>query len=523
MAVYAVLAAAIAAPVVARPSRFMLDDAAFYLQVGHNFASTFRSTFDGATLTNGYHPLWMLACSALSLAVGNNKPWLLHAATIAQLLLFVGTAFLLAATARSHTRSWRWSLLPPTAYFWGAIVFGSEAFLNGFVLALFCWLSSARDDSLGRQARIGAVLGLAILARLDNVFVAAAYFAGRLLLRRHTRQETGWLAAGACAAACTVAPYLATNAWYFGHVMPISGAIKSTLPHVTFAPHAVGKLGLLLTAISAASLVWLWRRRHDPISVPLWSLNTGTILLTGYLVFATRHQTTWHRYYVPSALNLALMLPLAIDAVKASVSFRLPSGAARTCGLALLAGLLVLVAAKNWVQARSWAEMWYEPGGLAGAPAPPWPESMARELDARLPAGTRVLVFDYPGYLAFFSRLAVIPSDGLMMNFESDADLRQHGIAPFLAERGVSYLLLPSLLNPGHSNIVRLEPTRGPGALDVRFYAPLTGEFVGSLHLPDACRVLDLNAVTTNRYARWLDIGLWRFPCQDSPAGPPPV
>jgi hypothetical protein len=512
LAVYGALAAAIVAPVLARPSRFMLDDAAFYLQVGHNFASTFRSTFNGVTLTNGYHPLWMLACSALSLAVGNSKPWLLHAASGAQLLLFAGTAAVIAATARSCSRSWWWSLVPATAYFWGAIVFGSEAFLNGFVLALFCWLSSARDDSARRQAWVGAVLGFAILARLDNVFIAFAYFAGRLLVRP-SRQEAVWLVAGAGSAACVVVPYLATNAWYFGHLMPISGAIKSTLPHLTFTPRAIGKLGWLLTAISAASLVWVWRRRNEAISMALWSLNTGTILMTGYLVFATRHQTVWHWYYVPAALNLSLMLPLAIDAVRARNPLRFRSDIARVLGLALLAGVMSLLAAKNWVQARSWAEMWYEPGGLTGPAAPPWPESMARELDARLPPGTRVLVFDHPGYLAFFSRLAVIPSDGLMMDFDSDAYLRENGISAFLTRLGVGYLLLPSVLNPGHSNIVRLEPARKPGALDVRFFAPTTGEFAGSLHLPDACRVLDLNAVTPDRYARWLDIGLWRFPC----------
>lgn len=518
LAIYAGLAAAAVVPVVAWPSRFMLDDPVFYLQVGHWFASTLRSTFNGVELTNGYHPLWMLVCAALSLVTGHDKPLLLPAATFAQLALFGGIAALTIAALRPITRSWWWSLVPLTAYFWGALILGSEAFLNGLLLVLFAWLGTRPGDSIRRQALIGVVLGLCVLARLDNIFVACGYAGARLWIKRPVSRELIGLSACAAVAAAVVAPYLATNLVYFGHLVPVSGAIKSALPHFAFDPRAVGKLGLVLTAISAGSLAVAWRlRTHpstSPLAVPMAALNAGTILLTLYLVTATRHQTVWHWSYVPAALNLALVLPVALDFVRGHAGRRLPPRLAGTAGIVALVVALSPLVAKNWVQAHGWAEMWYERDGLTLSGETPWPEAVARSLDARLPAGTRILVFDHPGYLAYFSRLAVIPSDGLMMNFESDASLRQHGIDAFLRDAGVRHLLLPSNLNPGHSNIVRLSPARTPDGLDVQFFSPLTGEDVGTLRLSQSCRTLDLSALTSNPFARWLEIGLWTFPCQ---------
>jgi hypothetical protein len=44
---------------------YFQDDFFYYLQVAKNLAEYGRSTFDGTTLTNGYHPLWLLLLTIL--------------------------------------------------------------------------------------------------------------------------------------------------------------------------------------------------------------------------------------------------------------------------------------------------------------------------------------------------------------------------------------------------------------------------------------------------------------------------
>jgi hypothetical protein len=43
------------------------DDAFYYFQIARNIVTLHRSSFDGAHLTNGYHPLWMLTLVGLDL------------------------------------------------------------------------------------------------------------------------------------------------------------------------------------------------------------------------------------------------------------------------------------------------------------------------------------------------------------------------------------------------------------------------------------------------------------------------
>src|SRR5579883_1358590 len=52
---------------------FFEDDFFYYLQIARNFAEHGRSTFDGVTPTNGYHPLWMIVLSLLWRCAGERR------------------------------------------------------------------------------------------------------------------------------------------------------------------------------------------------------------------------------------------------------------------------------------------------------------------------------------------------------------------------------------------------------------------------------------------------------------------
>ena len=81
------------AVLVAVPDHTFADDSYFYFQVAWNMARGMGSTFNTIMPTNGYHPLWMLICTAVFKVIPS-RPEAVHgiAAVIAVLdVLMLGT------------------------------------------------------------------------------------------------------------------------------------------------------------------------------------------------------------------------------------------------------------------------------------------------------------------------------------------------------------------------------------------------------------------------------------------------
>src|SRR5262245_55744707 len=50
------------------------DDFFYYLKIAHTIVTQGRSSFDGLTTTNGFHPLWMaVICAIYRLASGESR------------------------------------------------------------------------------------------------------------------------------------------------------------------------------------------------------------------------------------------------------------------------------------------------------------------------------------------------------------------------------------------------------------------------------------------------------------------
>ena len=56
--------------IIHHPPAFLDDDAFFYAQIAYNFGELHQSTFDGITITNGYHVLWQLFLGFISILTG---------------------------------------------------------------------------------------------------------------------------------------------------------------------------------------------------------------------------------------------------------------------------------------------------------------------------------------------------------------------------------------------------------------------------------------------------------------------
>ena len=252
-----------------RPFGYAAADTFYYLVVARNIARHGSFSFDAEHATNGFHPLWQLLTGALAFVTelfgGHGRALLLGAILLGLGLVTAGVALLARAFADDGVLSPWFTLLPVGVYgfllapFWIARiavlaapttsmegpfpVYGtlwsyvngmeSGAVLCAFGLCALLHRAWNQAPTLARAVRYGLALAALTLARLDHVFFALALTAEWCLSAwRRRRPAPEWLALLA-AFGVPVATDLAINIHWFGGAMPVSGALKTSFPHVT--------------------------------------------------------------------------------------------------------------------------------------------------------------------------------------------------------------------------------------------------------------------------------------------------
>jgi hypothetical protein len=154
------------------------DDAFYYYKIAQNITTGQGMTFDGINRTNGFHPLWMAVCVPVF--------WLARFDLVLPLrvLMLVSAAFSLGAGILIFRLLKKF--VPPEAAALAAMVWsflpsihrvvvqgGLETSASAFFLMLTFYLAAQWriERDWKRLALLGLSAGLAILARLDNVFV----------------------------------------------------------------------------------------------------------------------------------------------------------------------------------------------------------------------------------------------------------------------------------------------------------------------------------------------------------------
>ena len=256
-------------PPAVKPTKFVADDSYFYLQIAQNIVVGHGSTFNQVTSTNGYHPLWMLFCTAAFVI----PAWSKHVAILYDFCLYqalplLGTILYFSKIAiRLKVRFWHIGVPVFGSYLLSISLFASEAYLNAFLgtLASFYMTNAIRrKPQLLPWIYVGIIVGLFVLARLDNVFLAGSFILVAILSGSEVKIEefakslrsphwvSGWIAIlFRTQRRKLLANYLTTE-----HFMPISGAIKYSL---LAAKLAEGYWGLPCARIS---LDWLAIPNH---------------------------------------------------------------------------------------------------------------------------------------------------------------------------------------------------------------------------------------------------------------------
>jgi hypothetical protein len=434
---FILLIAAYAFLFIRRPSPFFADDSFFYLQVGRNFALGHGSTFNRLMPTNGYHPLWMLLCAAVY-CVFPDRIVGLH--LVAALIVALNIIALLAATKllqKLRAPAWvAWTILIPFLF---GLQLGTESSLSAAMLAamlLALYLFFLKPDwTIGFAFNLLAAL--AVLSRLDSIFVVACVWIAvlawclknRKAAPRVLRIHLSFIALYAA----LWGAYLASNLLWFHMLMPISGLLKSENGRDHLLGHNLPHTAMVSLAISAISLLILWKKQQDR-----WFLFAelpffiGILFHAAYITLRMTSETRWTWYYVSWALLAALTAPRAAACV-----FRAPSRA--TLRLALRSAAITV--------AVLFSVLLFYKMGLVHAR-----EQVAE--DTRVPAMRqtmqadgihRLLAYDQPGGMAYFTQLAIVPLDGLMADRKFQSDLSQRGIAAFIRNNQIDGFAGPTV------------------------------------------------------------------------------
>lgn len=436
-----------AAPVVWRSAfgvNDFQDDAWYYVVAAKNFIGAGIFSLDGATATNGFHPLWMAMLLALFGAIGIEAPLdcQVLATTALEQALFLFAVVACIEGAFRHSReelAWRTGYLALLAFllFPGHTVFrqGMETTLAALAF-VFVVRAYERDSPRG----LGLALALLFLARLDTaVFVAApllAWSAGARVL------ELRRLAAAAAPIAVAFAAYSAVNLAATGHVIPISGAIKSSFP----VPH--WNAGFLAEPLNLVSLFG-WRTLFEGVNLAACIALTALGIVAAVFARASASKRKilgiglvaavlaanlllfqrWQKSIDPRYLVLPTMAALFFAAATAQLALeRLsPPRLSRLLPIALLAALALeaIDAARHLAERAARRENTVR--------------AIFEEITRALPANA-VLAGTDVGAMSFWTRRPVVNLDGVMNTFEYQDRIAQGGLKRYLRERGVTHL-----------------------------------------------------------------------------------
>lgn len=425
---------------------FVPDDAGYYFKIAKNLASGSGSSFDGIHATNGYQPMWLLVLTAVHWVLTLDSDGMLRLILIFQFGVAVLALGVLTATVN---RFFKESVSVPVlmiAIFTAVLpsINGMESTLLLAVISALIFLFTGRTDPCEmdcmRSYCLGLAVGIVVLCRLDLIFMpiaAGIVWLVSIITDSHRRvSRLLALAVFAVGTVCAVLPYLSLNFISTGHLMPISGVLKSGFPNIN-SPLVLpahldfrsifGLIGahIYLLAILARSfrlhvVEKIGRAFHFTTLTLCLAVSfhfIHTVLFMKWAIF------WWH--YAFYALVGAIVFGVAIDYVFRHLTER---------NQQILGTMLTVVVASvtvTWIKSKfdepldnNWVVQSYLAGQFAKANTGP---------------GTIFAMKD-AGIFGYVSERRTINLDGLVNDYYFQRVLRDQDLARYLMRNRVAYL-----------------------------------------------------------------------------------
>lgn len=425
------------------PDNFFADDSYFYFQVASRLAHGLGSSFNSLMPTNGYHPLWLLVCTAVFRCVPNHYR-AVHVIGLVITLLNLGALVRLTQLLRKAGTTLpylAWLLYMPFCF---TTQLGTEGALSGFFLAAtaFCAYRFLLEPVLPAACLYALLAALAVLSRLDNIFIIAVLSLALVLAAPADQRKRNLVLLGKAAPIALVlwAAYILSNHHWFGTLQPISGLLKAhskgehklftNLPRTAWVDLALIIAGLTIVRRTALKRDLF----HRTIELPL---AFGVLLHALYITFVLSSETRWSWYYTSWTLLASILLARAGSTLFQRYCSRTHRTAPAVASLhtALFTFTYLALLAIWWVNSLHR----FGHNDLT-AQDPGFQQNVVKgdHLHA-------LLAFDKPGRIAYYSTADIVPLDGLMGNLKFQRDLATSGIAAFDTANHIDGFIGPPL------------------------------------------------------------------------------
>ena len=435
------------------------DDSFYYFQIARNLAAGKFSTFDGGiTLTNGYHPLWMLLITPFYWIF--DKETALFVIKAFEIMLIAAGIALIAGAARLARLPWILLFaLPPVLYLNLDLFLGLEAAVALFMLGLFFLNQCLYARNPGRWKWSLAAAAFALpWARLEYVAISLATAAALCLIERSRLERsfsTSWkesirsitalpAVTPLCGACAGILLYFAYNWLIFGGIVPVSGAVKQAWSQwdwereggysltqnfldVLRDPVFDDDIWIAMEVGAYVLLVW-WFARHSrsrrdrlllSFLVCVFGLAAGHLAKFAQIVLTmTPTMGIYGWYFVPAFLMMTLIVPIrcyvAIYFIRRFIEPR-SSLTARilNLGSVLVCAVFLLMEAdftKPFRYVSSISKNLYQEWEIASYMG-------VQIMNRVLPEGNVIGSWD-SGVIGYFSRFPVVNLDGLTNSYD---------------------------------------------------------------------------------------------------------
>lgn len=452
---------------------YLSDDAYYYFNVARHISLGMGPTFDGVTVTTGFHPLYTFLLAALHHGLALTDNGLVRSALLINAISFLLTGWFILVAAR---RMWGQTAGIWAAIFWYSnpsaillITTGMEGSLYACLVAAFiaCFVPVMAMDSRTNSAWIpyalaGLLGGLCVVARTDALLLiaiaAGMIFISPLISRTaHSLlefvRERMWLQGARAFLFLAVAlipfAFWLIYAWYYtGTYLQTSAQMKQI-----WRQQALAGLDPLHELLFSAGILWVWLSKSI-IKVPIVKYaallggfsgarngliatrsNAGVVhllwllpLLLG-IAYSVGFPATWTWYYAPGLVTLTILAAGGIVMIwQRSLGDR-PSN--RTTRALIL--IIVLAAIESYgylaVKAvrgrnRNQADMY----------------QVALWMRDNIPSDARMAAWN-AGVYSWYSGRTVINLDGLINNEIAPIRKRGETVGGYLLQRDVQYVV----------------------------------------------------------------------------------
>lgn len=313
------------------------EDGYYSLTVARNLALGNGYTIDGEMLTSGFQPLVTTISSLCFVTSGGDRIMGLRLYLVFSLIVCAVSAWLFAhvlARLLPHDLAEQWqpaielfyltSLYQFTLHFNGL---ETGVLLLGYILLARQFLAMPKDVSRSWTLKLGMLLGLMILMRID-VLVPASILMMWMLVKGKPSRRIDVLLAGGCTL-LIILPWFAYVYMNFGTIMPSGGAAQTSLVFTaerleqafmniaeTLMPFAFLRFHVISTiwgevvrvVLFLALLPIIWRTARELRGSIAYAKGAFGAIAIGLLImcfyYVTSSFATWHytRYFAPVAL-----------------------------------------------------------------------------------------------------------------------------------------------------------------------------------------------------------------------------